>query len=112
LWDENSSADPAADLLFQYHVVGEEGLRTGAIDVVAGMVQATTVPEPSTSVIVLLGIAATAIVSRRPRLGSVAAIAFGVSLLTTSIASADVTLDRNYLMGEGDGDGGAPGVYV
>ncbi|QDU56856.1 PEP-CTERM motif protein [Aeoliella mucimassa] len=114
LWNEASFADPTTDLVFQYHVVGESGLRTGVIDVVSGSLQSvTSVPEPSSLLILALP-AVALLVMRRGSLQRTSAICLTMlsCLAVAGAAVAETTNDRVYLFGNSGGDGGANGVYV
>ncbi|MCO6042327.1 PEP-CTERM sorting domain-containing protein [Aeoliella sp. ICT_H6.2] len=120
LWNEGSSADPTTDLVFQYHVVGESGLRTGAIELVGGSLQAgTSVPEPSS--LLLLGVTAVGLLVSRRRVAAsrravrhslVAILSCVAAVVAAPLVSASSTNDRFYPFGESSGDGGANGVYV
>ena len=119
LWDETSLLDPTTDLVFQYHVAGESGLRTGVVKLVGGtLVASVAVPEPSS--VLLLGLAGIGLlaVRRRQVMGTTAprkwaaALLSVVALFTCQSASADTTNDRVYPFGESAGDGGSAGVYV
>jgi hypothetical protein len=116
LWNEASLADPTTDLVFQYHVEGEAGLRTGVIDIVSsGSLAGAAVPEPSALLLVLPAVGLLLVARRHHQLRSrLAAVVASVVVLVVMSAHgmAQDRVDRLYLFGESDGDGGVPGVFV
>lgn len=113
LWNETSLANPTTDLVFQYHVVGESGLRTGVIDVVAGsLLSGTQVPEPSSIILLSIPVIGCLLVGRRQGLTLMFGLVFFVVATCSNDCFAQIKNDRVYLFGEGTDDGGGNNIYV
>ncbi|MCO6043120.1 PEP-CTERM sorting domain-containing protein [Aeoliella sp. ICT_H6.2] len=80
----------------------------------APSIGAASVPEPSTVLVALMGVAGAVVCGRRFNMAYCKpAVMFCLfAFVVSGIARADYTNDRLYLFGEGTGENGSPGVVV